>query len=94
MLAHTKSFLGALSKNQPKVITFVKLVAAICLLIGMVARIAAVRPMTSDPMVQAPFHDDGFYYLQIARNVATQGELRLMGSITNSFHPCGSYCSP
>ncbi len=88
MLTPSRTFPRAFLKDQPKVITFVRLVAAICLLIGMAARMAAVRPMTNDPMVQAPFHDDGFYYLQIARNVATQGKFTFDGiNRTNGFHP-------
>lgn len=75
-------------KDQSGNRAFIYSLVGICLLIGTVARIISIRLLTNNPLVRAPFLDDGFYYLQIARNVATLGKFTFDGiNLTNGFHP-------
>lgn len=75
-------------RSKPSASEIVVLLAGLCLLVGAIARVIAVQPLTHVSMVHWPFADDGFYYLEIARNVARLGKFTFDGiNRTNGFHP-------
>lgn len=60
----------------------------IFLTVGTAIRLAYIVPLTSPPIIVEPYIDDGYYYLEIARNFAREGRFTF-DTIhhTNGFHP-------
>jgi hypothetical protein len=84
----TNENIAEIHRAHPGIRKFVYFMVGASILIGGLARIATVRPLTNDPLVRAPFMDDGFYYLEITRNVVTRGYFTFDGiHPTNGFHP-------
>lgn len=62
--------------------------AAILLIVGGTARVAAIVPLTSAAQLGKTFADDGYYYLEIARNFVRTHSFTFDGlNLTNGFHP-------